>query len=173
MIALFELATLNQIATALLIFKRRFYPHAPSVFAYPLMRSWPIGDQKPGFLVSWLPAGTQPSEKFMLFPHQNLPIPLITWFVHKCLALLPVPIGVPHFSSTPLLVFDPQDVMPANPLAEIDQGQAAEPTIGQQRTLLTRKIVSNQGKKFPKQFPLSLIPLLLLGHHSPGKGQDT
>src|SRR5258705_11811907 len=98
MIALFELATLNQISTALLIFKRRFSPHAPSVFAHSFLGCWPIGDQKPGFLVSWLPACTQPCEKFMLFPHQNLPIPLLTWFVHKCLALLPVPIRVPTFS---------------------------------------------------------------------------
>jgi len=65
----------------------------------------------------------------MVLPQENLSIPVITLFLHKCLPLLPVSIEVPIVSSTPLFVFDPQDVMPANPLAQLDERQATEPTI--------------------------------------------
>src|SRR5258707_5691215 len=170
--ALLKLATLNHASSALAILKGRFYPHAPPILAHALRRGWSIGDEKPGFLISWLPTSTEPASKLMLLPQHDLSIPVLVRLGHKLLALLPVPIRVPKAPPTPLLIFNPQHVMPANPLAQLNQGQAGQSPIGQQGALVAAEMGSHLLKEVRHDLPLSLLPRLVLRHHAPRQWQD-
>src|SRR5258708_14851848 len=170
--ALFKLTTLDHASAALLILKGRFDAHTPPLFVHTLGRGRPIGDQQPGFLISWLPTGTEPNDQPMLLPEQDLSIPVLAWLGHKLLALLPVAIGVPKPPLAPVLLFDAQHIMPAHALTQLNQGQAAQPPIGQQGALSTAEMGSHQLKKVPNDLPLSPLPGLLLRHHAPGDWQD-
>src|SRR5579862_1169939 len=135
-----ETAAFNHAASTLLILKRRLDSHAHGVFPDPFMRSRLIGNQKPRFLVSWFPARAEPDFKRMLFPQQNPSIPLIPFFLHTELAWLPILIPMANLSAEPFLLFDAQDVMPSDVLAQFDQVQATESPIGQQGTVLAGQI---------------------------------
>src|SRR5579859_7292528 len=122
MIAPLKLAALNHASATLLILKGRFDAHTPPILAHTLRRGGPIGDQQPGFLIAWLPTGTEPAGKLMLVPEQHLSIPVLAWLADHLLALLPVPIGASNPPPAPVLLFDAQHVMPANPLTQLNQG---------------------------------------------------
>src|SRR5258706_9772353 len=115
MVSVLKLTTLDQTSAALLILKGGFDSHASGIFPHALMRSGPIGDQQPGFLIPWLPTSTEPADKLVLLPQQDLSIPLLARLVEQLLTLLPGSIGVPKPPSTPVLLFDAQDVMPIVP----------------------------------------------------------
>src|SRR5713226_6365095 len=106
MIAVGEAAPLYETSSALLILKGRLDSHAPCVFTHPLMRSWPIREEQPCFLVSWFPARAEPADELLLFPQQDFSIPLLAFFLHHLLALLPLLIATAQLSSEPLLIFD-------------------------------------------------------------------
>src|SRR5438876_5401189 len=106
MIVVSETAAFNHASSTLLILKRRLDSHAHGVFTHPFMRSGLIGNQKPRFLVAGFPARAEPGFKRMLFPQQNPSIPLIPFFLHQGLALLPILIPMATLSAEPLLIFD-------------------------------------------------------------------
>ncbi len=110
--------------------------------------------------------------KLMLLPQQHFSIPVLAWLADKLLALLPRPIALPKAPSAPLLLFDPEHVMPAHPLTQLNQGQAAQSPIGQQSTLVTAEMGSHQLKQVANDFPLSLLPGFFLRHHAPRQWQD-
>src|SRR5436305_565720 len=171
MISPLKLAALNHASSALAILKGGFYPHTPLLLAHALRRGWPIGDQKPGFLISGLPTGTERARKLMLLPEQNVSIPGLAWLADHLLALLPVSIAVSKAPSASFLIFDAQHVMPPNPLTELNQGQAGQSAISQQGALIAAEMRSQQIKKVPNDLPLSLIPGFLLRHDAPGDWQ--
>src|SRR5260370_10132139 len=153
--ALVKLAKLNHASSALAILKGRFYAHAPPILAHALRRGWSIGDEKPGFLISWLPTSTEPASKLMLLPQHDLSIPVLVRLGHKLLALLPVPIRVPKAPPPPLLIFNPQHVMPANPLAQLSPGQAGQSPIAQQSPLAASTMPSHFLTELPHDLPSS------------------
>src|SRR5438309_2295252 len=171
MISPLKLAALNHASSALAILKGGFDPHPPLILAHPLGRGWPIGDQKPGFLMSGLPTGTELASKLMLLPEQDFSIPVLAWLADNLLALLPVSIAVSKAPSAPFLIFDAQHVMPAHPLPQLNQGQAGQSPIRQQGALVAAEMRSHQLKKVPNDLPLSLIPGFLLWHDAPSDWQ--
>src|SRR5258708_21789179 len=110
--ALLKLTTLDHASATLLILKGRFDAHTSPILVHALMRGGPIGDQQPGFLISWLPTGTEPASKLMLLPEQDLSIPVLARLGYNLLAFLPLPIAVPQAPPTPFLLFDAQHIMP-------------------------------------------------------------
>jgi hypothetical protein len=48
----------------------------------------------------------------MFLPQQNLPIPLIPFFLDEERSCLPILVGVAKFPAEAGLLFDPQNVMP-------------------------------------------------------------
>jgi hypothetical protein len=101
-----EAAAFTPTAATLLILKGRLDSHAQGVCTHPFVGSGPIGDQKPGFLVARLRASAQPDFKGMLFPEQDLSIPVLPYLLHQGLALLPIVRAVAKLPAEPLLMFD-------------------------------------------------------------------
>src|SRR5258708_12129218 len=93
--ALLKLTTLDHASATLLILKGRFDAHTSPILVHALMRGGPIGDQQPGFLISWLPTGPDPPSKLMLFPTQDLSIPLLPHLGFNLLSSLPPPLTLP------------------------------------------------------------------------------
>jgi hypothetical protein len=83
--------------------------------------------------------------------------------------LVPIWIPMANLSAEPFLLVEAEDGMPCDVLAQGDQVQATESSIGHQGTVLACEIRGNLIKEMSTDFPLPLIPFFLLWHDTPSK----
>jgi hypothetical protein len=164
MITMSETAAFNLASSTFLILECCLNGHAFGIFSHTLMGSSQVRDQKPSFLISDLPTGTQPDFIAMFLPQQNLSIPVLPFFTDKERSCLPILVPVTKLAAEMGIIFDPQDVMPSHFLAQVDQGEATQTTICQQRHPFLPKKRGDLLKEIRHDLPLPAIPLLLLWH---------
>src|SRR5436309_6280672 len=119
-------------AATLHVLSGGLHAHAPAILFDPFASGRPVTDQKPRLLLAFFPHRTQLRLVLMLLPEPYRAKPRLTWRTDHLRTGLPLVKVAVALALSILLLFNAQDIMPAVGLAQLNEFETTQATIGDQ-----------------------------------------
>ena len=159
-------------AAPLQILKGRFDAHSAGIRAQALPSGGLIGEDDPGIVLVGLPTRTHLGRDGMVLPQLDGSVPVAPTLGRQVTAGNPAACPAPTPRQAGVLRRQPEQVVPATLLTQLDQRMPHQSAIGQQRAIGRSQMGGDPVEQQADHVPLPLFPFLVHGQHLPAHRQE-